>query len=66
MPDETPTPPKLEIAITPEMVAAGRCELVSFDPGYNNHDTVVNIFRAMIEEARIPGVVLQTPPRSSR
>ncbi len=49
--------PTENIKITPAMLDAGRCELVSFDPvNWNAEETVENIFRAMIEAGRTPAL----------
>jgi hypothetical protein len=36
-----------EIEVTPEMIEAGVLALLHFDPGWNDAETAVRVFRAM-------------------
>jgi hypothetical protein len=47
--DEKSLPRTLSTAVTPEMVEAGICALMGHDPGWDDRETVIRIFRAMVE-----------------
>jgi hypothetical protein len=36
-----------EIEVTPEMIEAGALALLHFDPGWNDRETAIRVFRAM-------------------
>jgi hypothetical protein len=41
-----------EIEVTPEMVRAGVLALLHFDPGWNDDETALRVYRAMEEVRR--------------